>query len=320
LYGNTYRSDKYKRCLTEFINKEYSIKTVDITPANRGYYGETWRLDTPDQRYFIKLDYSPHQTVYNHSFPVIEHMRNHGITAISRIIKTLDGRLSSQFDGAVVGVFDWIDGENIQNEHTKFAEYDILSKVYTVPTDNILIVRDEFSTARADLFFQQWDKLKNMTDDTSIRISELLERYKTQIIHRSERLALFAERCKHDSSYFYITHGDAGGNVIVSGSDYYIVDWDDPKLAPPERDAWFALYWEWAMTAFNNSLGKHGINYILRAERLAYYCYYYFFFYLNGYMETYFDIGNGNKNMYTNFNEYFNCWIEEEIRYADEMK
>ena len=320
MYGNVSRSDEYKRRLIEFIHQEYEISANNIIPAQRGYYGETWRLDAADKSYFLKLDYSTHQIIYERSFPVIEHINNHGVNYISRIIKTADGGLFLRFDGAVLGIFDWIDGKNEQNEQTKFAEYDILGEVYTVPTDNLTISRDEFSAANADLFFQQWDKLKTLTDDTSIRISSLFDEYNSILIHRANRLALFAERCKCDESHFYITHGDAGGNVIISGDDYYIVDWDDPRIAPPERDAWFALYWDWAMTAFNNSLQKHGINYTSRAERLAYYCYHYFFFYLNGYMETYFDIGNGTEDMRANLKDYFNCWIEEEIKYADKMK
>jgi len=68
--------------------------------------------------------------------------------------------------------------------------------------------------------------------------------------------------------------------VIVSEGKYHIVDWDDPRLAPPERDAWFCMHWNWATAAFNKALRENGIEYALRIERMAYYCYQYFFFYL----------------------------------------
>ena len=123
-----------------------------------------------------------------------------------------------------------------------------------------------------------------------------------------------------DASHFYITHGDAGGNVMVSGGDYYIVDWDNPRLAPPERDAWFCMYWDWAMDAFNEALRANGVNYTLRPERLAYYCYHFFFYYLTEYMHTFFEIGDENGKLAEALSGYFNGWIEEEIRFADGME
>ena len=137
--------------------------------------------------------------------------------------------------------------------------------------------------------------------------------------HRAERLSIFTGYCKSDTSHFYITHGDAGGNVIVNGGDFFLVDWDDPRVAPPERDAWFCLYWNWAMTAFNDVLRANGINYTLRSERLAYYCYHSFFFYLTEYMQTYFDIDDTNGEIASELLKYFDGWIEEEIRCADKI-
>jgi hypothetical protein len=46
---------------------------------------------------------------------VVEHINHHGIDTISKIAKTIRGCLYTRFDGATVGVFDWIDGENIQD-------------------------------------------------------------------------------------------------------------------------------------------------------------------------------------------------------------
>lgn len=322
MYSNVKRDDEYIFRLHDFIRREYGIASMNIAPAKRGYYGETWRLDAAEGSYFVKLDYSAaHKPLYEQSFYVIEHLCNHGIDFISRIIKTTDGRLSSNFDGAVLGVFYWIEGENIQDERTKIQEYQILAKVYAVPADGIELPAEDFSNRSADIFFSQWDKLNHEhAGNDAARITKLFDENSEKLVHRAERLKLFAERCRPDKSHFYITHGDAGGNVIVSGGDFYIVDWDAPVLAPPERDAWFCIYWDWAITAFNNSLRQNGIDYALRPERMAYYCYHAFFTYLTEYMDTYFDIGNRNGDFAENLRDYFECWIEEEIRYADKIK
>jgi len=161
LYSNIVRSGEYKNRLLDFIGCEYGIEAVSITPAKRGFYGETWRLDATDTSYFLKLVYPVvHKPVYERSFHIIQHLCDHGIDFISRIVKTADGRLYSQFDGAVVGVFDWIDGENVQNEKTKIQEYRMLAKIYTVSPSGISIPHEDFSSNNADEFFKQWGALE----------------------------------------------------------------------------------------------------------------------------------------------------------------
>jgi len=319
LYGNVRRSHKYIVRLHDYIYREYQIRSNALTPAKRGYYGETWRLETATKNYFIKLDYSPHKEIYKHSFPVMEHLRKHGIDCISRIVKNVNGEFFGDFESAVIGVFEWIDGENIQDEQTKIEEYNILGKVYTVPINGIRIKRDIFSTAQADLFYRLWNKLKrDSSNKNSAIISSVFERHSGEIKHCAERLALFADRCKPDKSHFYITHGDAGGNVIVNDGKFYMVDWDDPRIAPPERDAWFCMHWNWAVATFNQALKNNGIDYSLRIERMAYYCYYYFFFYLTEFLHTYFDLGK--RKVADEISKYFNCWIMDNIRYDDNIK
>ena len=307
MYSSVIRSKEYIDRLQNFIQREYGIKAENITPAKRGYYGETWRLETVDVSYFLKLVYpSAHKIIYERSFPIIRHLCDNGIDFISRIVKTKDGGLSARFDGAILGVFDWIDGENIETDATKIPEYQMLAKVYTVSTQGIPIIREDFSGESADRFYEQWNKLNNQ------QIHSLLEKNRSKLKHRAERLKYFAGICKGDTAGFFITHGDAGGNLMVNGAKYFIVDWDYPLLAPPERDAWVMCSREWAREAFQNALSQNGIFHTLRLERLAYYCYYFFFFYLNAYIDAFAEADI--------IEEYIDGWIEKSIEYADGVK
>jgi len=299
----TERDEQYINSLADFICKEYNIPTISITPTKRGFYGETWRLDTSDNSYFLKLVYfTAHQSIYERSFPIVEHLCSHGIDFINRIIKTADGRLFARFDGAVLGVFDWIDGENIETDETKIPEYQMLSRVYTIPTCGIQILSEDFSGRSVDTFFEQW----KVTDDT--QIIALLEKNRNKLEYRAERLKHFAGLCRGDATGFFITHGDAGGNFIVNNDKYFIVDWDDSILAPPERDAWVMGFRDWARCLFQRSLRQNGIDYTLRTERLAYYCYYMFFYWLTWLIRY---------SQVEEIEGFFNDWGEERIEYAD---
>ena len=304
MYSDIIRTDEYKHRLLSFIKSEYGIDSATITPAKRGFYGETWRLESADTRYFVKIVYATeHQDIYKRSFPVIRHLCDHGIGFISRIIKTKDGNFSKQFDSAILGVFDWIDGELIETDATKIPEYQMLAKIYTVPVHGVSIHCEDFSARSTDRVFEQWCALKDK------KVISLLEKSRSKIEHRAKRLKLFAERCKDDTTNFFITHGDAGGNLIVNGDNYFIVDWDYALLAPPERDAWVMCCKNWAMDAFHEALRHNGIQHTLRPERLAYYCYNYFFFYLAAFLDA-------SSNADT-IEQYINGWIEESFRFAD---
>ena len=128
---------------------------------------------------------------------------------------------------------------------------------------------------------------------------------------------LFSGRCKSDLSHRYITHGDAGGNVIKNGERFYIVDWDEPVIAPPERDAWFCLHWDWAVKAFNDAMRKNNIDYVLRPERLGYYCYNSFFWYLTKELDFYLEYGDESGELTQIIAaDVENSWIYENIEYA----
>lgn len=299
----TERDEGYIQSLEDFIRREYDLRAVCIAPTRRGFYGETWRIEAPDRSYFLKLVYyAAHQGVYERSFPVVEHLCDHGIDFIGRIIKTADGRLCTRFDGAVLGVFEWIDGENRETDETKIPEYRMLAKVYTVPVGDLQMPREDFAGESAEDFFAQWSAT---TDE---RMLALLEKNRDRLKYRAERLKHFADLCRGDEKGFVITHGDAGGNFIVSGDRNFIVDWDGVLLAPPERDAWVMGFRDWAGCLFEKSLRQEGIDYRLRTERLAYYGYYMFFYWLTSMVR---------HSRADEVEEYFDGWGEERIGYAD---
>ena len=354
MYSNVPRTEGYRKRLRRLIRFEYGIKSVSLEPARRGFYGETWRLDSLEmppeylkdesaaagaagtaeakgtagakgkakkirRSYFVKLDYSPHREIYERSFAVADHLYNNGIDFISKIVKTTSGRLYARFDGAILGVFEWIDGENAQTNETKIPEYRMLAKVYSVPCEGLQISREDFSSKCVDTFYTQWSALKDEA------VNSLLEKNRAKIEHRAGRLRVFSDLCRGDKTDFFITHGDAGGNFITSSEQdpvrYYIVDWDEPLLAPPERDAWVMCGHEWARDAFHEALRQNGIEYTLRPERLAYYCYHYFFFYLTAYLDALAQVGPEQLESYIKvIEEYIDSWVQDSFDYVDMIR
>lgn len=311
-------SPEYINRLANFIELGYNISALSIIPAKRGYYGETWRLDTSEKSYFIKLDYSErHKEKYKNSLTVVNYLCDNGIDFISHIVKNKNGKLYSCFESAILGVFNWIDGENVENFDTKIPEYKMLSMIYPLTKQSFNIPTLEFTDKMANDFYCKWDVLKNEpASEGNHVILEILEKNVNMLSHRAARLNHFATLCESDESHFYITHGDAGGNFLVNGRQFYIIDWDEVMYSPLERDAWVMGGYGWARDAFESALHQNGIQYALRQERIAFFCYHMFFFYLNELLEDFILYGRFKK-----LESYFSgdWWVEERIQYADKI-
>ena len=92
----------------------------------------------------------------------------------------------------------------------------------------------------------------------------------TDIARYMERLERFSAVCKGNRENFHITHGDAGGNCILNGSQLFLVDWDSCLLAPIERDAWIFICDKSEMERIDSILAESGIDYVLEQDRLCY--------------------------------------------------
>ena len=197
MYSKIHRDDVYKNRLLDFISREYALTTISLSKAKRGFYGETWKLETSGGKYFVKLDYSSlHKDVFRDSISVIEHLCKQGITCIAKVIKTLSGALFIDYDSAVLGIFQWIDGENIQNETTKISEYQMLAKIYTVPPEGVPLGTETFDTAYIDTFLARQEHLKTLADDDVAKQMLRLFDDKAELIrHNSKRFMSFAKRC-----------------------------------------------------------------------------------------------------------------------------
>ena len=209
---------------------------------------------------------------------------------------------------------DWIDGVNTETDETKTPEYAMMAQVYAADVSGLDIPRERFSANAADRVFAQWQRLAARPDDP--RAAEpcaVLDRYRDALERWAERLNGFADGCASDQSGFVLTHGDAGGNLMTaSDGRHFIVDWDDPLLAPPERDAWCMCAHDWARALFTDALRGQGIAYELRPERLAFYIYHMCFHYLSELLDA-LSVPAPQRSL----EEYLEGWVRARVEYAD---
>ena len=69
--------------MSKQLTWEYGFAIRNIVPAKRGFFGETWKVQTDDADYFVKMDeWDFHKESYKNSLPVINYMVGEGISFI----------------------------------------------------------------------------------------------------------------------------------------------------------------------------------------------------------------------------------------------
>lgn len=311
------RDEEYMNRLKTALFRQYGIRTLEITPAKRGYYGETWKIRGDADCYFLKIDSFPfHQKKFRGGLSAIEYLCKNGIDFVGKIIKTREGGLCFNFDTALAGLFEWVDGENIETDETKVPEYQMLCKIYRLTKPGLENPTASFSDDSAVWFYEQWEALKKAPQTGANHlVLSTFACFSEEIAHCASRLSQLARRCQADNGDFYLTNGDAGGNFFTGNGRNYIFDWGEAMYAPTERDAWVMGCYDWARKLFNETLKENGILYELRPERLAFYCYHMYFFYLGEFMKVH-PISDKSERI----KDYFeNGWIKSRIRFADAL-
>lgn len=311
------RGSEYRRRLKDAVCAQYGISADRIQPAKRGFYGETWKLTGSSGSYFLKCDFLPfHQVKFQKSLSVVDYLCKNGINFAGQVLRTREGRLDGRFDGAVLGLFAWIDGENVETDQTKSAEYQMLCQVYQLTRPGLDIPRAVFSDSAAADVFRQWQYLRTAPRDEADRaVLAVLEQYGDELHRCAHQLSRFAKLCRQEPGTFFMTHGDAGGNFVAGKTQNYILDWDEAMYAPVERDAWVMSCYSWARHLFEDTLAACGLPCRLHPARLAFYCYHMYFFYLSEYLSAH-QLFDQSRNI-TDYLQ--NGWIGERIRFADTL-
>ena len=242
--------------LSDCLQAEYGFALRDIAPAERGFYGETWKIRTHAGAYFAKLDRWPcHKESYRASLPIVQYIADGGIAFVPRVIATRRGQLCCAFQGGIRAVFAFAPGALLE-EYAVEELYGCLSQVYALRTDGLELEAEDFGCA-----IPQTCARLAQAPELPDAARAALEKRQSAIARYANRLARFSAICQKDRSDFHITHGDAGGNFLSDGKRFFLVDWDSVKLAPIERDAWVFMSNPAQLCAIQRTINQNGIAY-----------------------------------------------------------
>ncbi len=240
---------------------------------------------SPDQpgAYFLKLrlDFKEISVLIPHF------LHERGIPQVLSPLSTKDRRLWSSLDAYTCILYPFIAGQNGFQDPLSDDQWQelgaMLKRVHTAvmpPTLQSTLPRETFSPywrERVKAYLVQEENNK-FNEPVAVEFAASLHQHRAEIRLIIERAGELAKALQSEPLERVLCHADIhAGNLLLENSGaVHIIDWDDPVLAPKERDLMFigggiGGIWNTAREEelFYQGYGEKGIN---RAA-LAYYRY-----------------------------------------------
>ncbi len=240
------QDEKIVACLQD----EYGLNVVQVAflPLGADLNTAVYRVAVEDETpYFVKL----RRGVFDETAVALpKFLSDQGIKQIIAPLATKTGQLRASLDAFKLILYPFIegrDGYEVDLSDRHWGEFGTaLKRIHTAVVPPALISRIQQET-----YSPQWREivktfLARVEDDTfddpvAIKLAVFLKAKRDEtldLVGRAERLA---QALQARSPEFVLCHSDIhAGNILIDANDaFYIVDWDNPILAPKERDLMF---------------------------------------------------------------------------------
>ena len=241
--------EKIVACLRD----AYGLKIAEVTflPLGADINTAVYRVVTEDQTlYFLKL----RSGVFDETSVLLPRfLHDQGIRQIIAPLATIGGRFWADLDAFKVILSPFIEGRGgfeVDLSDSQWIEFGAALKAVhsAVPPAEIRdrLERETYAPKWREIVraFQARVEGETFADPISAKLAALLNDNRLLILDllaRAERLSAALEVRAQDAEKWVVCHADIHvGNILLEPSGaIYLVDWDNPILAPKERDLMF---------------------------------------------------------------------------------
>ena len=239
-----------KQLIINCLNIDYGIDVVMLTllPLGADLNASVYEAEAYDQRsYFVKLKRGHHHDI---GIVIVELLHDAGIQQIIPPIKTLSSQLTQCIEDFTLIVYPFVKGQDGFSCNLTDNQWIMLGKALR-QVHEIDVPSSIQKQLRREIYSPKWREAVRslyvhidanpIGDAIALKLLKFMKENMPvirRLVDRAEQLAL---KLQGQSSKFVLCHSDIhGGNVLIKGNDtVYIVDWDDPIMAPKERDLMF---------------------------------------------------------------------------------
>ncbi|MFV0339822.1 MAG: phosphotransferase [Parachlamydiaceae bacterium] len=234
--------------IEDWLRDFYEIEAakVELISVGADLNASIYKVQASDKRsYFVKVVQG---RSYDVPMAILELLQGAGVQHLIHPIKTKEGKSAHQMGDLTLIVYPFIQGKDGFSRSLSDEQWIALGKalrqVHEIDVPAALqtkIRRENFSPKWREAVRSFFSQEVSAEDEIALKLRKFLKDNRAliqQLVDRSEELSL---NVREKPLKFALCHSDIhGGNVLIDDKNaLYIVDWDDPILAPKERDLMF---------------------------------------------------------------------------------
>jgi spectinomycin phosphotransferase len=229
-----------------------AVTAVEFLPLGYDSYAGVYRVMANDgQDYFLKVK---KDAVYPPSVNVPRYLKQQGIEQVVAPLPTMNGALWGMVESFTLLLYPFIEGEVGMDaglsDQQWIAYGAVLNKLHTTqlsPELSEQMRKETFVPCPKwrDLSQQLWTAAHKLNHDDPSRqaLAAFWQAHEAEINRIADRAETLGQRLQQRPSTFVLCHSDIHtANLMVTADDrLFVVDWDQPILAPKERDLLFII-------------------------------------------------------------------------------
>jgi len=240
------QDEKIIACLQD----EYGLLVAQVAflPLGADLNTAVYRVVANDETpYFVKL----RRGVFDEtSVALPKFLSDQGIVQIIAPLATKTGQLWASLDAFKLILYPFVEGHNgyeVDLSDRHWGDFGTaLKSIHTVVAPPALI-----RCIQQETFSPQWREIVRtflervevdaFDDPVAVELAAFLKARRDEILDLVRRAERLAQALQARSPKLILCHSDIhAGNILIDANDaFYIVDWDNPILAPKERDLMF---------------------------------------------------------------------------------
>lgn len=232
------------------LSAHYGIEVATLTalPLGADMNASVYKAQTLDGiSYFIKLKHGHHHDI---GIAIVELLHDAGIKEIIPPVKTLSGQSTQHIVDFTLIVYPFAEGQNGFSKNLTDKQWvklgHALRQIHEIavpPSIQNRIRREGYSSRWREAVRSLYTYIaaEPSGDEIALKLLKFMKENILAIRRLVDRAEQLGQKLQDQSPKGVLCHSDIhGGNVLLDEKDnIFIVDWDDPIMAPKERDLMF---------------------------------------------------------------------------------
>ena len=239
--------------IIDCLDTHYGIKIVTLTllPLGADMNASVYKAQAQDQSsYFVKLKRGQD---HNIGIAIVEWLHHAGIQEIIPPIQTNHGQSTQHIDDFTLILYPFVEGQDGFSRTLTDEQWVKLGKALR-QVHELQVPLSIQHRIRQETYSPKWREIvrslyayiesdqRLSVDEIALKLLAFMKAHRVAINRLVDRAEELAQKLQNMSSTFVLCHSDIhGGNVLIdeNNNTLYTVDWDEPIMAPKERDLMF---------------------------------------------------------------------------------